>query len=188
MTKTLTLLALANTGISQADASPISGKTWRDLGTKELISLVEDGSTDALDILKLRYNARINRGQKPRFPTVKALQELGVLPKPAKTDPLSTALTAVEPKAEAKKAVAKAADAKPTKTTEDYVAIGEAKGVEWLLNMLKNASDPTKVANLTAAVAYLTVPAKPKSSPQIDGVLAALRKSGIDLKALKAAI
>jgi hypothetical protein len=188
MTKTLTLLALANTGISQADASPISGKTWFKLSTKELLALIEDGDSDALDILKLRYNGRVKRGEKPRFPTMKALQDLGVLPKPAKTDPLTTALTVVEPKAEAKKAVAKAADAKPTKTTEDYVAIGEAKGVEWLLNMLKNASDPTKVANLTAAVAFLTVPAKPKASPQIDGILKALRSSGVDLKALKAAL
>lgn len=81
-----TRLKTIKTRFSEADhlkPSPVKGKAWQALSTKELVTLGRQNEPDAIEALKYRYNRRLEKGEPPKKAVVEALREFGALPNSA---------------------------------------------------------------------------------------------------------
>lgn len=137
--------------------------------TDALVTLAKTDASRRAEVsaeLSRRVQQRKDAGKAPRKPTVKALSQVQAMiaGKPVPT---------TSPKAKNAEAV----DApKAQKTAEDYIALGQAKGIAFVQNMRKNARKPASIAALDAAMTFLTAnppkaakrtrkPAKSATSP-----------------------
>jgi hypothetical protein len=196
MTTTYAQLTLVNPTVNQISISPLADdkgqpRLWLNLTSEELLTIAQTGNTDAVDILKLRWNKKVGAGKKPSFGAQSALAKLGIVP--ARESAIDKKLAAVAPAIDAIKNAAKEAETKPTKTTEDYIALGQSKGIEFVLNALAKARaakspNPATVAKLEGAVNFLTFnptkPAPTKPSADVSNLAKALKASGVDVQAL----